>query len=273
MIDIFSKLYDSFSDSTKRFEDRVLQATMLLGECHSQWFIALSKALYPLLAHGDVPRAYETYTSFLYEQAKYQLPAKKAVAIIYEAETRMKDNKVQAAMARIRLGTFLIFRWLDTPNSDGYICSYCYSTAKQYRFGSQIQGTWALLKNGSEFIINSAEPLEKFLNSKRRIEFSKGSTESVEDVCLFLKNQMDALNTLIGDMATDIGIIHARSDFLRGIDLRTEARTPISLDQLIMLDDREAPIYRLIAEAERIWNMGLLSERQEELTLGLKAKS
>jgi hypothetical protein len=273
MIDIFLKIYDSFSDASKRFEDRVLSAAQLLGQCHAQWFLELSKSLKPLMVSGNVEETFDLYTSFLYEQANYQLPASQAISVLHEAETRILDAEIRAAMVRLRLGTFLVFRWLDmrSGHSDSHFCSFCYILREpsRRRFGDNVDTTWALLKYGNEFLIQAATPLDEFLKQNGKIALPNGPEVSIDEIRLFLKSQLDAINSLLTEMATDIGIIHARSDFLSSIDLRKPGRPPETLMTLAEEDNSRTQIYKLIIEAERFWNVGLLTERQEELSLGI----
>ena len=273
MIDILLKIYDSLSDLSKRFEDRVLSAAQLLGQCHTQWLLELSRALKPLMVSGNVEETFDLYTTFLYEQAKYQLAATQAISILHEAEARILDDEIRTAMVRLRLGTFLVFRWLDMGtgyHSDCHFCSFSFIDSKstRKRFGDNVETTWALLKFGNEFLIRAAIPLDTFLKQNGKIALPNGPEISIDEIRLFLKGQLDAINSILAEMARDIGIIHARSDFLSSIDLRKPKRPPTTLMTLANEDKSGSQIYKLIMNAEKNWKVGLLTERQEELSLG-----
>lgn len=182
----------------------------------------------------------------------------------------MTDVQVRSAMTRLRLGTFLIFRWLDNTESQfgQHPCAFCCVDSVSRRFKHRFQNTWTLLKSGNDFIIKSAVPLQEYLDEGNKVLMPGGDEITIEEIRSFLQSQMDAINAVLQEMARDMGTINARSDFLRGIDLRQQKRPAVDLSTLEREDGSETRLYRLIASADRVWQAGLVSERQEELTLG-----
>lgn len=262
----------AFTDSTKRFEDRVLNSTQTISYCLNQWYLDLSDALQPLFVHNDIQRTFELYSAFLYKQSQYQIPVHQALALIHEAESRLTDVESRLAMTEIRLGTILVFRWLDDQSIE-FPINPCFaimhhhtSQGKKFRFGNNIKNTWALLKSGKEFLFERAITLEEFLKSDRKIVFPDGPEISIDDVSLFLKSQMDAINSIIVEIAYRVGIINAKIDFLKNIDLKSPKFNIFTYDtfsESIDLTSTSNKIVILYRMAKNIWEIDLDKESKK----------